>query len=104
MEHFFRWIKQYLRIKTFYGTSPNAVRTQIRTAVSIYLLIAILKKRLNLPGSLRTILTGRLEGAEDVLSMGLLNRVVKAGTAREEAEKVASEIAAFPQHCMRSGR
>ena len=53
---FFRWIKQHLRIKTFYGTSPNAVKTQIWIAISIYLLVAILKKRLDLPGSLHTIL------------------------------------------------
>jgi hypothetical protein len=53
---FFRWIKQHLRIKTFYGTSPNAVKTQIWIAVSIYLLVAILKKRLHLPGNLHTIL------------------------------------------------
>jgi IS4 transposase len=52
----FRWIKQHLRIKTFYGTSPNAVKTQAWIAVSIYLLVAILKKRLQLPGNLHTIL------------------------------------------------
>ncbi len=56
VELFFRWIKQHLRIKTFYGTSPNAVKTQTWIAVSIYLLVAILKKRLHLPGSLHTIL------------------------------------------------
>ena len=56
VELFFRWIKQHLRIKTFYGISPNAVKTQIWIAVSIYLLVAILKKRLHLPGSLHTIL------------------------------------------------
>jgi len=56
VELFFRWIKQHLRIKTFYGTSPNAVKTQIWIAVSIYLLVAILKKRLQLPGNLHTIL------------------------------------------------
>ena len=56
VELFFRWIKQHLRIKTFYGTSPNAVKTQIWIAISIYLLVAILKKRLNLPDSLHTIL------------------------------------------------
>jgi hypothetical protein len=56
VELFFRWIKQHLRIKTFYGTSPNAVKTQIWIAVSIYLLVAILKKRLHLPGNLHTIL------------------------------------------------
>jgi len=56
VELFFRWIKQHLRIKTFYGTSPNAVKIQIWTAVSIYLLGAIMKKRLQLTGSLHTIL------------------------------------------------
>jgi len=56
VELFFKWIKQHLRIKTFFGTSPNAVKTQIWTAVSVYLLVAIVKKRLNLPGSLHTIL------------------------------------------------
>ena len=56
VELFFRWIKQHLRIKTFYGTSPNAVKTQIWIAVSSYLLVAILKKRLDLPSSLHTIL------------------------------------------------
>jgi len=56
VELFFRWIKQHLRIKTFYGTSPNAVKTQIWIAISSYLLVAIMKKRLDLPGSLHTIL------------------------------------------------
>jgi hypothetical protein len=56
VELFFKWIKQHLRIKSFFGTSPNAVKTQIWTAVSVYLLVAIVKKRLNLPGSLHTIL------------------------------------------------
>ena len=48
----FRWIKQRLRIKHFFGTSPNAVKTQVWIAVSIYVLIAILHKELKLPGSL----------------------------------------------------
>ncbi len=56
VELFFKWIKQHLRIKSFFGTSPNAVKTQIWIAVSVYLLVAIAKKRLNLPGSLHTIL------------------------------------------------
>lgn len=56
IELFFRWIKQHLRIKAFYGTSPNAVRTQIWTAIAVYLLVAILKKRLHLDASLYTIL------------------------------------------------
>jgi len=56
VELFFRWIKQHLRIKSFYGTSPNAVKTQIWIAISVYLLVAIAKKQLNLPASLHTIL------------------------------------------------
>jgi len=56
IELFFKWIKQHLRIKRFYGTSENAVKTQIWIAVSVYLLVAIMKKRLNLEQSLYTIL------------------------------------------------
>ena len=56
VELFFKWIKQHLRIKTFYGTTENAVKTQIWIAVSVYLLVAIVKKRLNLELSLYTIL------------------------------------------------
>lgn len=56
VELFFRWIKQHLRIKSFYGTSANAVKTQIWIAVCVYLLVAIMKKRLDLPGSLHTLL------------------------------------------------
>ena len=56
VELFFKWIKQHLRIKVFYGTSENAVKTQVWTAVSIYVLVAILKKRLGLDHSLYTIL------------------------------------------------
>ncbi len=48
VELFFKWIKQYLRIKVFFGTSENAVKTQIWIAISTYLLIAIAKKRLHL--------------------------------------------------------
>jgi len=48
IEIFFKWIKQHLRIKAFYGTSENAVKTQIWIAISIYVLIAIIKKRLNI--------------------------------------------------------
>jgi len=56
VELFFKWIKQHLRIKAFYGTSENAVKTQIWIAVSIYVLVAIIKKRLKLEQSLYTIL------------------------------------------------
>ncbi len=52
IELFFRWIKSHLRIKHYYGTSPNAVKTQIWIAVAVYLMVAILHKQMNLPGSL----------------------------------------------------
>jgi hypothetical protein len=67
VELFFKWIKQHLRIKAFYGTSENAVKTQIWIAVSVYLLVAIVKKRLNLPGSLYTLL--------QVLSVSLFEKM-----------------------------
>jgi IS4 transposase len=56
IELFFKWIKQHLRIKAFYGTSPNAVKTQIWIAICTYVLVAIAKKRLQLPHSLYAIL------------------------------------------------
>jgi hypothetical protein len=56
VELFFKWIKQHLRIKAFYGTSENAVKTQIWIAISVYVLVAIVKKRLKLEASLYTIL------------------------------------------------
>jgi IS4 transposase len=56
VELFFKWIKQHLRIKAFYGTTENAVKTQIWIAISVYVLVAILKKTLNLDQSLYTIL------------------------------------------------
>jgi hypothetical protein len=67
VELFVKWIKQHLRIKAFYGTSPNAVKTQVWTAVSVYVLIAIVKKRLGLPQSLYTIL--------QILSVALFEKV-----------------------------
>jgi len=56
VELFFKWVKQHLRIKRFYGTSENAVKSQIWIAVSVYVLVAIVKKRLNLEASLYTLL------------------------------------------------
>lgn len=56
VELFFKWIKQHLRIKRFFGTSENAVKSQIWIAVSVYVLVAIIKKRLNLDASLYTLL------------------------------------------------
>jgi hypothetical protein len=56
VELFFKWIKQHLRIKAFFGTSENAVKTQIWIAVSVYVLVALVRKRLELPASLYQIL------------------------------------------------
>ena len=56
IELFFKWIKQHLRIKSFFGTSKNAVKTQIWIAISVYVLVAIIKKRLNIQHSLYAIL------------------------------------------------
>jgi hypothetical protein len=67
VELFFKWIKQHLRIKSFYGTSENAVKTQIWIAVSVYVIVAILKKQLQLPYSLYTIL--------QVLSISVFERI-----------------------------
>ena len=67
IELFFKWIKQHLRIKAFYGTSPNAVRTQVWSAIAVYLLVAILKKRLHLDASLYTIL--------QILSLTLFEKI-----------------------------
>lgn len=53
IELFFRWVKGHLRIKHYYGTSPNAVKTQIWIAVCVYLMVAIIHKQLELPGTLR---------------------------------------------------
>ena len=67
VELFFKWIKQHLRIKKFYGTSENAVKTQIWIAVSVYVLVAIVKKRLDLDASLYTLL--------QILSLTLFERM-----------------------------
>jgi len=67
VELFFKWIKQHLRIKRFYGTSENAVKTQIWIAVSVYVLVAIIKKRLDLDASLYTLL--------QILSLTLFEKI-----------------------------
>ena len=67
VELFFKWIKQHLRIKAFYGTSDNAVKTQIWIAVSVYVLVAIVRKRLGLEMSLYQIL--------QIFSITLLEKV-----------------------------
>lgn len=67
VELFFKWIKQNLRIKTFYGTSENAVKTQIWIAISVYLIVAIIRKRLRIEVSLYTML--------QVLSVTIFERI-----------------------------
>jgi len=67
VELFFKWIKQHLRIKAFFGTSENAVKTQIWIAVSVYVLVAIVKKRLKLSASLYEIL--------QILSLTLFEKI-----------------------------
>jgi IS4 transposase len=67
VELFFKWIKQHLRIKAFFGTSENAVKSQIWIAVSVYVLVAIVKKRLRLPASLYEIL--------QILSLTMFERI-----------------------------
>ena len=67
VELFFKWIKQHLRIKSFFGTSENAVKTQLWNAVSVYVLVAIVKKRLNVSTELYTIL--------QILSLTLFEKI-----------------------------
>ncbi len=67
VELFFKWIKQHLRIKAFYGTTPNAVRTQIWIAISVYVLVAVVRKQLQTERDLYTLLK--------ILSITLLAKV-----------------------------
>jgi hypothetical protein len=67
VDELFKWIKQHLRIKAFFGTSDNAVKTQIWIAVSVYVLVAIVRKRLRLEASLYQIL--------QILSLTLFEKV-----------------------------
>ena len=67
VELFFKWIKQHLRIKRFYGTSENAVKTQIWIAISVYVLVAIVKKKLKIEASLYTML--------QILSLTLFEKI-----------------------------
>jgi hypothetical protein len=85
VELFFKWIKQHLRIKAFYGYSENAVKTQIWIAVSVYVLVAIIKKRLGLEASLHEIL--------QVLSVTLFEQVPVLRALRDiESQEKSSAI------------
>jgi hypothetical protein len=85
IELFFKWIKQHLRIKAFYGTSENAVKTQIWIAISVYVLVAIIKKRLKIDLSLYTIL--------QIFSITLFEKmpILQALTEVEYKNKITSE-------------
>jgi hypothetical protein len=84
VELFFKWIKQHLRIKRFYGTSENAVRTQIWIAISVYVLVAIIKKKLRLNVSLHTLL--------QILSLTLFEKLpLKQAVAG--VEPIANDLA-----------
>lgn len=76
VELFFKWIKQHLRIKSFFGTSENAVKSQVWIAVSVYVLVAIIKKRLKLETSLYTIL--------QILSVTLFERMPIYQTLKDQ--------------------
>lgn len=83
VELFFKWIKQHLRIKKFYGTSFNAVKTQIWIAISIYVLVAIVKKKLKIDKSLYSIL--------QVLSLTLFEKTPILQALQEEASSHATD-------------
>ena len=85
VELFFKWIKQHLRIKQFYGTSENAVKTQIWIAVSVYVLVAIVKRRLGLDASLYTLL--------QIFSVTLFEKIdLKQSLTIEEYKTDTSQI------------
>jgi IS4 transposase len=76
---FFKWIKQYLHIKTFFGTTQNAVKTQIWTAISVYIMVVIIKKELHLELSLGEMLQMlNIILLQEVLISELLMKTVSA--------------------------
>jgi transposase len=92
VELFFKWIKQHLRIKRFYGTSENAVKTQIWIAISVYVLVAIVKKRLDLDASLYTLL--------QILSITLfekmpIHQALSGGENRCNAPQINNQLNLF---------
>ena len=92
VELFFKWIKQHLRIKSFFGTSENAVKSQIWIAISVYVLVAIIKKRLDLKADLYTIL--------QVLSLTLfektsLEQILIGGGCMNKSQDTANQLNLF---------
>ena len=89
VELFFKWIKQHLRIKAFFGTSENAVKSQIWIAVSVYVLVAIVKKRLKIPGSLyQTLQILSLTMFERIPLFQLLSRAVADEADADSAKQL----------------
>ena len=92
VELFFKWIKQHLRIKAFFGTTENAVKAQIWIAISIYVLVAIIKKRLKLEHRLYTIL--------QILSLSLfeqmpIGRALTTTTIQEKITSIDNQLKLF---------
>jgi len=92
VELFFKWIKQHLRIKAFFGTSENAVKTQVWIAISVYVLVAIVRKRLNLDLSLYTIL--------QILSISLFEKkpilqALEEANSQIEEGQIANQLELF---------
>jgi transposase len=92
VELFFKWIKQHLRIKQFYGTSDNAVKTQIWIAISVYVLVAIVKKRLALEASLYTLL--------QILSITLFEKMpmpeaLSQTSTRNDGDEFGNQLSLF---------
>jgi hypothetical protein len=92
VELFFKWIKQHLRIKAFYGTSENAVKTQIWIAISVYVLVAIVRKRLGIERDLYTLL--------QILSVTLLEKIellpaLSTGQRASEEAQPANQLQLF---------
>jgi IS4 transposase len=94
VELFFKWIKQHLRIKAFFGTSENAVKTQVWIAIAVYVLVAILKKRLKSKASLYTIL--------QILSLTLfektsLNQLVTNSKPNPDEPQMVNQLNLFEE-------
>ncbi len=92
VELFFRWLKQHLRIKTFYGTTDNAVRAQLWVAVCVYALVAMLKKRLGSDATLYEIL--------QVLSVSVfektpVNQLFQALSSQNESGSFSKQLSLF---------
>jgi hypothetical protein len=94
IELFFKWIKQHLRIKAFFGTSENALKTQVWIAITVYVLVAIVKKQLNVRASLYTIL--------QILSLALfdkqpLDQLLAQLEYKTEMPEISNQLNLFPE-------